>query len=264
MSEKVLKTMALRNISGEPDYITKTFQNIWDKLPNVKKVVSVLSGGLDSTTLTYLLAEFYGTENVNCLTFNYGQKQVLETIRAQFTCAELNINQKVLDISFLGEIVASVSANIQGTNIKMPTIREVLGDPSPPTTVPFRNGILSAIALAYAEANGCEAVFLGIQSNDSYSYPDTSEEFFAALNSAARLNRKHHIQLYTPFIRLDKTTEIAIGTMLNVDYRNTLTCYNPTPDGKSCSSCPSCAERIQGFKKNGLVDPLKYTIEINW
>ncbi len=44
----------------------------------ITKVVSVLSGGLDSTILTYKLVNEYGKDNVFALSFNYGQKQCIE------------------------------------------------------------------------------------------------------------------------------------------------------------------------------------------
>ena len=45
------------------------------------KVVSVLSGGLDSTILTYKLVDEYGADNVYALSFFYGQKQSAEGTR---------------------------------------------------------------------------------------------------------------------------------------------------------------------------------------
>ncbi|MGI0075791.1 MAG: 7-cyano-7-deazaguanine synthase QueC [Nitrosopumilaceae archaeon] len=232
-------------------------------LPDIQKVVSILSGGLDSTTLTHLLVKRYGTENVAALTFNYGQKQVLETSKAQFTCAELGIRHKVLDISFIGDIVRPVSANVQGSTIAMPTIKDVLGVPQSPTYVPARNAILLTISYAFAEANSCDGIFAAFQTQDEYGYYDTTEEFVLRFNSMFQLNRLHNIVAYAPFGRLDKASEIAIGIELGVNYASTLTCYNPD-FGISCGVCPSCAERIRGFIKNGIRDPAPYAIDIKW
>src|SRR5690554_2287377 len=98
-----------------------------------KNVISILSGGLDSSIATMLLVEKYGVEQVSALSFDYGQKQKIELTKASEICASLGIQHKILDLSILGEIARSVCANISGTNVKMPTIQDVLGDPAPPT-----------------------------------------------------------------------------------------------------------------------------------
>ena len=43
-----------------------------------QNVVSVLSGGLDSTIMTYILVQKYGADRVFALSFFYGQKQAIE------------------------------------------------------------------------------------------------------------------------------------------------------------------------------------------
>lgn len=119
------------------------FKKTLPELDEGKKVVSVLSGGLDSSTLTYLLVDKYGKDNVVALSYFYGQKQSVELDKAKITCDKLGIKQHLLDITFLGEAVKNVCANIRGTDVDMPTIEDVLGDPQPPTEVPFRNAILN-------------------------------------------------------------------------------------------------------------------------
>jgi 7-cyano-7-deazaguanine synthase len=235
------------------------------KIPSyIKRAAVSISGGLDSTTLTYLLVDRLGPDSVFALSYNYGQKQSYELELAGKTCEKLGIVHKIIDISFLGEIVAPVSANVRGSSIAMPTIKEVIGNPAPPTYVPNRNMILFSIATAFAEVNNCQAVYTGIQTQDQYSYHDTTEAFVDAMNNVNILNRQHYIRLIAPFGRLSKSAEIAIGKDLNVDYSLTLTCYNPDEHGVSCGKCPSCSERIQGFKMNGLVDPAPYAIDIKW
>ena len=236
-----------------------------DSLPNTKKpVVCVLSGGLDSTTLLYLLVQKYSAENVHAITYFYGQKQALETELAKQSCAILGVKHKLIDISFFGEIVSPVSTNIKGSDIEMPTIQDVLGDPQPVTYLPFRNTILFSIGFAYAEAAGCEYIFSGLQTQDNYSYYDATEGFVNKLNSLASLNRQHLIKLVTPFGNISKTEEVELGIALDVNYEYTLTCYNPDAWGDSCGTCPSCAERIMAFKNNGAIDPRSYSINIDW
>lgn len=132
-------------------------------LPNTdKKVVSILSGGLDSTILTYMLAQKYGNNNVLALSFNYGQRHSKELYMAKKTCEKLDIKQHIVDISFLNDIIKNVCSISKDTNVDLPNIEDVLGDPQSSTYVPFRNLIFSSLALSFAESNGADLIFLGI------------------------------------------------------------------------------------------------------
>ena len=238
-------------------------------LPDTKKnVVSVLSGGLDSTIMTYILVHKYGPEKVFALSYNYGQKQKAELDMAAKTCKHLGIAHKILDLSILGDIVKNVSANIGGSDVAMPTIKDVLGDPQPKTYVPFRNMILNALAFSFAEANDASHVFTGLQVHDEYGYWDTTQKFVDAMNGVANQNRTHKVELVAPFSHLSKYEEIKIVTQLQtqslqevrLDY--TLTCYDPNELAQSCGKCPSCAERIANFAKAGMIDPAPYSMNI--
>ena len=235
-------------------------------LPSTDKgVVSVLSGGLDSTIMTYLLTRKYGNDKVFALSYFYGQKQAVELTRAEETCKHLGVEHKIIDLRLLGDIASKVSANISGTDIQMPTIQDVLAMPQPKTYVPFRNMILNSIAFSFAESNDCNFIFTGMQSVDSYGYWDTTPEFIRDMNKVASHNRMHVIQMVAPFVSISKTEEIQIAQeMGNVRLEHTLTCYNPDEEGRSCGKCPSCAERIKAFINNKLIDPVPYSTMIEW
>ena len=241
-------------------------QQALQQLPTTdKNVVSVLSGGLDSTIMTYLLVEKYGKEKVFALSYDYGQKQMAELIMARRSCEHLGIPHKVLDLGVLGDIAKNVSANISGTDVAMPTIKDVLGDPQPKTYVPFRNMILNSLAFSFAEANKAEFVFTGLQVHDEYGYWDTTQKFVDCMNEVANQNRTWKVKLQAPFSRLSKYDEINIAQELgNVRFDFTLTCYNPNDKDESCGKCPSCSERIANFAKAGIIDPIKYQTDVPW
>ena len=142
-------------------------------LPDVKGCVVILSGGMDSTIAMRLAVEKYGHENVSALTFYYGQKQKREIDMARATTHMLHVKHKIVDASFLGDISKGFSANVD-TDMDMPTIKDVLGDPRPKTYVPNRNMILMSIAAAYAETQNVDTVICGLQSTDEYNYHDTT------------------------------------------------------------------------------------------
>ena len=55
-----------------------TLQEFLNKLPETDKpVVSIFSGGLDSTVMTYALVQKYGADKVHTLSFDYSQKHLL-------------------------------------------------------------------------------------------------------------------------------------------------------------------------------------------
>jgi len=243
-----------------------TVSSIIEKMPDCDKVVVSLSGGMDSTTVTRFAVEKYGASNVYAISFAYGQKQCIELEKARSTAEHLNLAEhKVVDITFFGDMVRGVCSNISGGS-KTPTVYEVLGDPAPSTYVPNRNMVLLSIAASYAVTVGAHAVFIGAQSQDEYSYFDTTPEFFRAMNSVVGQMRKDVVQYYAPFQQLNKADEIRLLSELDGNVgllKHTMSCYDPT-DGVSCGICPSCAERIMAFMRCGLVDPIPYKCAISW
>lgn len=254
-------------------------------IDKVNKVVVSLSGGLDSTTLLYLMVRKFGKENVYALSFNYNQRHDIELVCAHRTCEKLGVSHKIINISFLGDIVSGVSAMVKG-NVATPTMGDLEAEKSVPTYVPFRNSILSSITFAFAEAVGANAIALGVQygdyeNNEVYHYWDCSKKFTETMQALADLNDKHSIKYITPFVSLRKIDEIELGLELGVDYSMTNTCYNPRVEeittwssepmgGKitltkkkyyPCGICPSCAGRAEAFKAVGLEDPVLKGIE---
>lgn len=232
------------------------------KLAQAKKAVVSLSGGLDSTTLLYLLVNQLGRANVHALSFDYNQRHSIELVQAKKTCTRLGVKQKIIDISFMGEMAADVSAMVKG-DVETPTMDDVKDDPQPATYMPNRNMILLSIAAGFAECIGADTIALGIQKIDSYGYWDTTPEFYEAAESLLSLNRKSPITFAAPFLNLTKVEEIALGLEIGVHFEETWTCYNPVAiekDGSTlytpCSNCPSCHERSKAFARAKATDTL--------
>ena len=230
-----------------------------------ENVLVVLSGGLDSSVTTMMCVNQYGKDKVHAITFDYNQKQKLEIEKAKELTKELDIKHTILDLSVLGDIAAPMSANITGTDVDMPNIKEVLGDPQPVTYVPFRNMILLSLALSHAEVQNCNKVYTGLQVHDEYGYWDTTQNFVNSMNAVAEQNRQKKIEIVAPFSEMSKADEIEIAIELGQFdlLQHTMTCYEPK-GVLSCGKCPSCAERIMNFMKVGRKDPVPYDIEINW
>jgi 7-cyano-7-deazaguanine synthase len=234
-------------------------------LPETDKgVVIVLSGGMDSTIAMRLCVEKYGAEKVSAISFDYGQRQRVELIKAAESTKLLGVNHQVVDLSLLNKIAMGFSANVD-TSIKMPTIKEVLGQPQPKTYVPNRNMIMMSIVAAYAETQGAEYIVTGLQVHDEYGYWDTTQRFVDAMNAVLAQNRITQIKIIAPFVDMSKTEELELlrGLDGNLNFlRYTMTCYNPISyiesEPTACGRCPSCAERIQSFLNIGEKDPIEY------
>lgn len=228
-----------------------------------EKGLIILSGGLDSTTLLHYMYKKLNYQNIYALSFNYGQRHSKEIEMAKIhTTSKKVVEHKIIDLSFLGDILEGSSALIDDS-IKVPHIKEVLGDPQPITYVPYRNLILLSLALSYAEAKGVSDVYYGAQKHDSYSgYWDASPEFLSYINTISSLNRRNKIKIVAPFMELKKAELIKLGCEMEVPYQYTWSCYNGRE--KACGECPTCSDRIKAFKDNNMVDPIEYETIINW
>lgn len=215
------------------------------------KIIAVMSGGMDSTTMVYqLLAQ--GNE-VMAVSFNYGQRHKLELDKARNTCNRLNIPHKVIDISFIKEFISNSSLT---GDIAVPE-GHYADENMKQTVVPNRNMIMAAIAIGVAVNEDFDAIALGVHSGDHAIYPDCRPEFIAALDTIARIANFKPIEVMAPFLNLDKGDIAIIGKGLDVDYEQTLTCYNG--ESKPCGKCGACVERKEAFGKAKFQDPLTET-----
>jgi 7-cyano-7-deazaguanine synthase len=227
----------------------------------VSKVVVPFSGGIDSTVLLHY-ANITGTrrEDIYAISFDYGQRHKKELHCARHTADKMGVNYKLIPLGFFKEINTSSLTN---TNIDVAKTRDVLGDAQTVNYVPFRNQMILSICCAIAESVGADTVMHGAAQVDTQAgYWDGSIEFLEAINNLTSLNRKHRIKIEAPLIEKSKKEIIEWGVELDVDFRNTWTCYEGKE--KACGDCPACSSRLQGFIDAGIRDPIEYSREIPW
>ena len=247
--------------------VNDTTKKVTVRLPVINddnKAIVILSGGLDSTILTNLLANvaYNPQQNLTALSFNYNQRHSVELTKAAKTCELLGIEHKILHLEFFSDLIANVSALSGQKIIDVPTMDQIEDPSQPQTYVPFRNQLFLTLAASMAESQDCKNVFIGAQSGDLYGYWDCTVDFIQHFNKLISLNRKYQIQVNAPFVNLSKADEICIGVALNVDFKNTHTCYNGVDiHGRSCGVCPTCTERLNNFRQLGLTDPIEYIKE---
>jgi 7-cyano-7-deazaguanine synthase len=212
------------------------------------KTIIVLSGGMDSTTLLYQLLK--EAKKVKAISFNYGQRHVRELEQAKKTCEKLGVEHKIVDMSFLKEIVSNSSLT---SDMLMPH-GHYAAENMKKTVVPNRNMIMASIAIGWAVNENFDEVALGVHAGDHTIYPDCRPEFILALNHISQLANFRPIRIYAPFLNIDKGDIAIKGKELGVDYSLSHTCYEGTE--VPCGLCGACQERKEAFTKANLIDPL--------
>lgn len=222
----------------------------------MKKAVLLLSGGLDSAT-TLAMAKAQGFD-IYALSFRYGQRHAVELEAARRVAAALGAREhKIADIDLRLFGGSALTADI---DVPKDRSEAEIGEGVPITYVPARNTIFLSFALAWAEVLGAYDIFIGVNALDYSGYPDCRPEFIEAFEKTANLataygvEAKQHITIHTPIIAMSKAEIIREGLKLGVDYAMTISCYDPSPDGKPCGECDSCTLRRKGFEANGLVE----------
>jgi 7-cyano-7-deazaguanine synthase len=229
-------------------------------IPETKRAVVLLSGGLDSATVL-AIARSQGYEPY-ALSFSYGQRHIWELEAAARVASSIGVIQHrtaQIDLRVFGGSALT-------SDIAVPKGRSAddMSHGIPITYVPARNTIFLSFALAWAEVIGSSDIFIGVNALDYSGYPDCRPEFIEAFERMANLATKagvegrQSLKIHTPLIDLTKAQIIAKGLELGVDYSLTSSCYDPSSTGQPCGECDSCLLRQKGFRENGIEDPLRY------
>ncbi|KRP18268.1 MAG: 7-cyano-7-deazaguanine synthase QueC [Porticoccaceae bacterium] len=220
-----------------------------------KKAVILVSGGLDSTTVTAMAMK----QGYDCytLSFDYGQRHRSELEAAQRVSELMTVHQhKVVKLD-LGSIGGSA---LTDSAIAVPE-EETAGIPV--TYVPARNTVFLSIALGWAEVLGADDIFIGVNAVDFSGYPDCRPEYIEAFERMANLATRagvegNRLTIHAPLIAMTKAEIIHTGLALGVDYSATVSCYQADTSGAACGKCESCRLRRQGFNQAGVKDPTRY------
>ena len=66
-----------------------------------RKALVIFSGGQDSTTCLLQAIANYGRENVETISFQYGQRHAIELEKAKWIAEDLGVKQTVIDTSVI-------------------------------------------------------------------------------------------------------------------------------------------------------------------
>ena len=215
----------------------------------MKDSVIIVSGGLDSITLLYDKAETIAL----AVSFDYGQNHGAKELPfAAHHCRKLGIPHITIPLSFMhryfkSSLLDGAEAIPEGhyaeENMKS-------------TVVPFRNGIMLAIATGIAESHGLKRVYIANHGGDHTIYPDCRPEFIRAMDGAATAGTFVNVRIEAPYTNITKADIVRRGTALDIDYSKTWSCYKGAD--LHCGKCGTCVERKEAFQEAGVNDPTEY------
>ena len=238
----------------------------------MKRAVMALSGGMDSTSLLiHLLANNY---DVDCISFRYGQKHVIEIEKAEKNIHYLSekgfkVNHIIVDLSSVMSIFHSA---LTTEELVIPE-GHYEEEQMKATVVPNRNAIFSSIIYGYAlsivsKERKKVKIALGVHSGDHAIYPDCRPEFYESLEYSFKIGNwdSEMVDFFLPYIDGDKTSILRdaedscerLKLDFNTVFSNTITSYNPDSEGRSSGKTGADIERILAFREIGKVDPIDY------
>ena len=208
-----------------------------------------VSGGMDSTTMLYDKKD----EIALGISFDYGSNHNAREIPlAEMHCRRLGIEHITIPLDFMhryfeSSLLSGAEAIPEGhyadENMKS-------------TVVPFRNGIMLAVAVGIAESRGLKKVMIANHGGDHTIYPDCRPEFISAIDAAAKAGTYANVEIVAPYTNITKADIAAIGKRLGVDYSETWSCYKGGE--KHCGKCGTCVERKEALADAGIKDNTAY------
>lgn len=208
----------------------------------------VLSGGQDSVTCFGYGLKYF--KKVSAISFLYGQRHAVELQCARALCEKYNVDQKIVDLSFLADVVTSAltgKGNVGDPHAHKPGL--------PSSFVPNRNALFLTVAHAHAQEIGADTLLTGVCQTDYSGYPDCRRDFIVALQQTLNLGYQTKIQIATPLMSLTKGETFALAEdvgFLSEVLVGSHTCYNGDHEatniwGFGCGHCPACELRAKGW-----------------
>jgi 7-cyano-7-deazaguanine synthase len=216
------------------------------------KIITLLSGGLDSSTLLYEL-KHYG-HRLHALSFDYGQRHLRELKSAQDVARTAGISWEIANLSGIVPLLGGSSQ----TDFTVDVPEGHYTDESMKVTVvPNRNMIMASVAVARAISLGFDAIALAVHAGDHAIYPDCRPEFVGALVRILQHCHSEPIGVYAPYSQHTTKEEIVrLGHTHNVPFKLTWSCYKG--GDKHCGKCGTCVERREAFQLAHVTDPTEY------
>lgn len=210
----------------------------------MKDSVIIVSGGIDSVTLLYE----YRDSIALGISFDYGSNHNKKELPfAKEHCEKLGIEHITIPLDFMSKYFES--SLLSGAD----TIPEghYADENMKSTVVPFRNGIMLAIAAGIAESRGLKKVMIANHGGDHAIYPDCRPEFVRAMSEATKAGTYVDVEVMAPYTDISKTDIVCKGLRMGVDYSRTWSCYKGGEE--PCGKCGTCVEREEALREASLI-----------
>lgn len=215
----------------------------------MKDSAIIVSGGMDSITMLY---DFKDSIALG-ISFDYGSNHNAKEIPlAKMHCERLGIKHITIPLDFMPQYFKS--SLLEGSDAIPEGHYEEENMKS--TVVPFRNGIMLAIAVGVAESNGLKKIFIANHGGDHTIYPDCRPKFIEAFDKASSAGTFEGLTIEAPYTNITKADIAKIGKELGIDYAETWSCYK---GGEiHCGKCGTCVERKEALFLAGIDDKTIY------
>ncbi len=207
----------------------------------------LFSGGQDSTTaLCWAMERF---EKVSAVSFDFGQRHIVELDSAKKIAEHLQIPQQVVDAK-------AAFAGITDCSLLLGKSETASAPSLPATFVPGRNLLFLTLAAIVAYPLGIRDLIIGVSQIDYSGYPDCREPFLQSAEQSISLALDEKFTIHAPFLHMTKADEIRLIQKLGKLelLADSHTCYRG--ERPSCGECDACLLRAAAFAEVGIADPL--------
>ena len=196
------------------------------------KIIHLLSGGLDSCIGLGLWVRHENVE-LECLTFDYGQRHSKEIDAAKKIAKGYNLKHKIIEAKYFDGCALVGDKNLEDGINDTPV-------------VPNRNMVFLSIAAAYAMQRNAKFINWSVVENDSKIFLDCRYSFLLEINKVLKISTG--VTVLAPFIAKTKTEIVKKGIDAKIDFSNSWSCYKGGE--KPCGVCGACILREEAVNAN--------------
>jgi 7-cyano-7-deazaguanine synthase len=190
------------------------------------RLVTLVSGGLDSTLVASLAAEQGATQFP--LFIDYGQRardRELAACKAAMKFLELS-EPSVARVPGYGQLIRSGL-----TDASLDIVKDAF--------TPGRNALFLLLAGSYAITQGAESVAIGLLDERFRLFPDQSRQFIRVAEEFLQTSLGQGISIVAPLMQMSKSDVVKIAKQRNLLGR-TYSCH--AGESEPCGHCIACKE----------------------
>jgi 7-cyano-7-deazaguanine synthase in queuosine biosynthesis len=238
------------------------------KIPNNKKAVMMVSGGLDSIITTARLIEDFDLE-IYPLYINRGQKNKMgeeKSLNYFVDFFKKKYGDKFHDIEKLN---IDIPPSVIKADLQKYVDKYAMGYPVRDTII-YLFAVQYSVAISFRYEEEIRTIYNGVVATDDYPHENIVAMRVNTVN-ICQCTDDWQWQLTSPNIDslfvdrpFEKKDEIIWAVEHDIPIENTVSCWNPTIDEEGniiqCGKCFTCNERREGFRLSGCRDLTKYLV----